>query len=135
MADLTITAANVRCSSTANTEIRILANTAAQGKALYLLADGTAGLADSNAAAPANSFYGFSMTSGTAGQPVVIVKADGSGYTPGSTLAIGPVYLSNTAGGITQTLADLASGTTLIQVGAALTTTTMNLNSITGGTV
>lgn len=137
MADISITAANVLGGTGANLEIKTLATTAAQGKALYLLANGTVGLADSNGSSPANSFYGFSLTSGSAGQPVVVDRAD-SAFVSGGTLAIGPVYLSNTAGGITQTLADLASGSTLIIIGAATSTTsnasTINLTTVTGGT-
>lgn len=137
MAEIAITAANVRSGSGATVAPYTLAATVTQGQALYLLADGTVGLADSNGTSPANAFFGFATTAGVAGQQVLVCR-NGGAYVSGGTLAIAPVYLGNTPGAITQTLGDLASGSTLIVIGAATSTTSnasiININPTTGGT-
>ncbi len=136
MADLSITAANVLATSTAPLQYLPAAAgvTITQGQALYKLANNTLGLADSNGVSPANTFEGISLSAGSPGQPVIYVRADAT-FTFGATSTSGLVlYLSNTAGGITATYSDLASGSTIITLGTVLTGgTTMNLSALVGG--
>lgn len=136
MAVLSITVANVLKSSSAGmtTATIAAATTITQGQALYQLANGTIGLADANAASPANSFVGFALNAGSPGQPITYVGLD-TGYTPGATLTVGGVvYLdSTTPGAITQTYSDVASGSTVITLGTATSTTAMNLLPCVGG--
>lgn len=137
MADKSITVANVLKSANGVqiTGIIAAATTITQGQALYLTSLNTLGLADSNGSSPANTFAGFSLSAGTAGQPVVYVPAD-SAYVSGASLTSGDrVYLSNTAGGITTTIADLAAGSTVIVLGVANSDGTLNVAPITGGTI
>lgn len=135
MADLSITVASVLKSSagTSITGTTAAATTITQGQAVYVLTNGTIGLADSNATTPANTCAGISLNAASPGQPVTYVGID-SGFTPGATLTSGnAIYLSNTAGGLTATYSDVASGSTIIVVGIATGTTTMNLNPVVGG--
>lgn len=133
MADLSITAASVLKSGNAAASTGIAAATITQGQAVYVLAAGTIGLADSNASSPANTCAGISLNAASSGQPIQYCALD-SGFTPGATLTSGAViYLSNTAGGLTATYADIANGSTVITVGVATSTTTMNLAPVTGG--
>ena len=137
MADKTITVANVLKSANGVSVLGTIAAgaTVTQGQALYLTALNTLGLADSNGASPANSFAGFALTAGTAGQPVAYVPSD-SAYASGATLASGDVvYLSNTPGGITITKSDLAAGSTVITLGVANLDGTLNCAPVTGGTI
>ena len=136
MAVLTITPASVKKSSSGQVSVKRIATgvTVTQGQALYQLANTDVGLADANGTSPANTFLGFALTAGASEQPVVVLTGDAGGYAVGATLAIGPIYLSDTPGAVTQTLGDLASGSALIQIGAALTTTTANITPVVGGT-
>lgn len=139
MANLAITAANVVPSSTAPIAVVRLAAgvTVTQGQTLYQLSDGTAGLADANGVTPANSFLGFACSAGSPGQPVSYCAAD-AGFVPGATLTPGfPVYISDTPGAITHAIADLASGSTTLMIGIAVSATVLNLGgttSLTGTT-
>ena len=137
MATISITVANVLKSSNAQVNTGTIAAgvTITQGQALYQLANSTIGLADANGTSPANSFIGFSLTGGTAGQPVVYVSKD-TAYASGGTLTSGlPVYLSDTPGAITQTFGDLASGSTAIVIGVANTDLTLNVSPVVGGVI
>jgi hypothetical protein len=131
MAAISITAANVLASANAATTQGIItaATTVTQGQALYAVGDGTYGLAQSNGASPANTFAGIALTGGSAGQPVVIATAD-SGFAIGGT-----VWLSTTAGAITSTSSDVASGDTAIVIGVGIGSNKINLGNITGGAV
>ncbi len=133
MADISITAANVLSTNTSPPTITLGAGvTATQGVGLYRLSDGTAGLADSNATTPANSFIGIALSAGSPGQVITYVPQDSTFTLGASGLSIGPIYVSNTAGKFTQALGDLASGSTLIVIGVAISTTQINLNPATG---
>ena len=124
MADKSITAANVLATSTQYV-IKTAAVAITRGQYIYLLANGTVGLADSNAASPANSVEGVALVDCGAGQPCCYVQSD-TIFTPGfSDTAGNPVYLSNTAGACTTAAADVASGSTNIVLGGMLTSTTM----------
>lgn len=134
MATLSITAANVLSTGSKQQSIASVAIT--QGQALYMLASGNSvGLADANAASPQNSFVGFALNAASPGQPVTYIQTDSS-YTPGATLTNGGVVWldSTTPGAITQTYADVAAGSTVITLGVATSTTTMNLQAVVGGT-
>ena len=77
---------------------------------------------------------GMALGGAGPGQPFFFVSGDSS-LTPGCTMTVAAViYLSPTAGGITETTADVASGEWLVPIGQALTATTMRL-SITGDAV
>ena len=135
MADISITAANVlRSATSVPTSVGIIAAgvTVTQGQALYQLANGTYGLADSNASSPANSFAGISLTAGSPGQPVLFCNSD-TAFVTGGTLVFGQVYVSNTPGALTQSLSDLATGSTMLSIGAVNTDGTLKLSPVVGG--
>lgn len=133
MADIAITAASV-LRSTGQILTGTAGATITQGQPLYL--DPSVNklkLSDSNATTPANSCVGMSLNAASDGQPIDYVATDPA-YVCGGTLAAGAVvYVSNTPGGITTTYADLASGTTVISLGVATSTTAMNLLPAVGG--
>ena len=139
MADLSITAANVlNGSSSPAPTIGKLAVSVTQGQALYKLADGTYGLADSNGTMPANSFAAFALAAGGAGQWIGItngVNTSTSGaYVCGATVVSGDtIWLSDTPGAITKTSSDIASGSTVIPIGVVNTDLTMQINPLVGG--
>ena len=90
-------------------------------------------LADANVSAvkvPA----GMALGGAGPGQPFFFVSGD-SALTPGCTMTVAAViYLSPTAGSITETVADVTTGEWLVPIGQAITATTMRL-SITGDAV
>jgi hypothetical protein len=136
MADLSVTAANVRRGS-GQTQQGIVASgvTITAGQSVYQLADGTYGLADSDGTSPANVFAGISINGAAAGQPFLFVASDPT-FTPGFTALAGdPIYMSDTPGGLTKTFADLESGDKVTVVGVMTSTTVMNLSPVTGGTI
>ncbi len=148
MAAISITASQILAGTGAQLNQGILAAgvTCTQGESLYAVGDGTLGLADSNAGSPANTgFVGIALDAGSPGQPVVycsqaaydFVNAVG-GLTLGagaSLLAGDTIWLSSTAGGLTKTAADLASGCTGYFLGIMVTTTVMNFIPARGGQV
>lgn len=137
MASLVQTPASVLKSSTAQVQTGTAGATIVAGNVLYIdTADSNKlKLADCDAASPANVVAGIALNGASAGQPVAYTAED-TGLTPGCTMTVGaPIYLSPTAGELTETYADLLEGDTVIVLGVALTATTMNFNPITGGTV
>jgi hypothetical protein len=132
MAAISITAASVLPSASATKPVYKLAAgvTVTQGQAVTLDASNNLILADANGVAPANTFLGFALSAGSPGQWIAVDTSD-TAYTAGGTLAVGPVYIHTTAGAITQTFADLTSGSTVIIVGVAFSTTQMTV--IAGG--
>lgn len=135
MSDISITPASVLKSSTATALSGIAGATITQGQALYIdtTASNVLKLADSNGTAPANTFAGFALNSASTGQPVQYVASD-TAYICGGTLTSGNViYLSDTPGAITATYADIASGSTVITLGVATSTTAMVLTPVVGG--
>ncbi len=143
MSDLSITAANVLPSVGAinNRKSAIAAVAITAGQVLYKLTatDSTygitqVGLADSNAVSPANSVEGMAINNAGAGQIVDYVPFD-SNFGSGATgVAVGATaYLSNTAGGITVTYADIASASTVITLGVFVSATNFNFNPTIGG--
>lgn len=128
MAAISITAANVFPSASSTKPVYKLAAgvTVTQGQAVTLDASNNLILADANGVALANTFLGFALSAGSPLQWIAVDTGD-TGYTAGGTLAVGPVYIHTTAGAITQTFADLTSGSTVIIAGMAFSTTQMTV--------
>jgi len=136
MSDISITPANVLKSATSQllTGICDSGVTVTAGQCIYIDVANLISLADSNGTPPANSISGIALNGASPGQPCDYVKLDAA-LVIGATLTNAAVlYLSNTAGGITATYADLASGTTVICLGVAISTTAFNFNPTVGGT-
>lgn len=135
MADISITAANVLKSANQGTLTGTIAAgvTITQGEYIYQLANGTFGLADSNGISPANSVAGVALTGGSPGQPVVYTTSDSALVFGGTGTSGAVLYLSNNAGNVTATYADLASGTTVITLGIVNTDGTLKFSPIVGG--
>jgi len=92
-------------------------------------------LADSDAATPAFNVAGIALHAASPGQPLTYVTTDPS-FTIGATVAIGDaIYLSDTPGGMTKTFSELESGDKITILGVAVTTGTMNLYPVQGGTI
>lgn len=126
MADIAITAASVLRSSTSiSMSVGVLAAgvTVTQGQYLYTLTDGTYGLADANAGGGAEVVSGVSLTAGSPGQPIgILAPGVDSAFIFGGTGTVGAVaYLSDTAGGITLTYADLSSTNKVVVLGVFTT--------------
>lgn len=125
MTDLSITAASVIAGSNAKIEEGIAAEAVTAGQVGYVASNGQIGLADNNAAAPANSVKGIILNGAAAGQPVgVQVEGD---ITIGATMTKGSAYfLGDTPGGICP-FADLSSAEGVSLVGVAKSTTVLSL--------
>lgn len=141
MAAISITAANVLASNSAQSTRGIAGVAITAGQALYVVSGSTVALADANGVSPANSFAGMSQNNADIGQPVDYTGTDTS-FTFGGTVNAGDdIWLSPTPGGITKTRADLVTGCTVIHLGCALgatgatNVTTMNLKQTVGGVV
>ena len=102
------------------------------GQSVYVAADGTLGLYDANAAAPANVFAGIALDSGAAGQPIVVAKTDPN-FGPGFTLAAGEVVVGSATPGGLCPVADLASGTVPTVVGVGIGGNKMDFAPFSGG--
>lgn len=135
MADLAITVANVLPAANAQVQQGIAGAAITQGQALYLdTTTNTLKLADSNGSPPANSIVGIAVNAAQIGQRIMYVGLDSAFQFGGTFTSFNGVYLSNTPGGLTETYADLASGSTVILVGMQISTTKMNLSPVVGGT-
>lgn len=137
MADISITAASVipSASSSATKVQKVLAATVTAGQTLYLLANGTVGLADANVAAPVSTVYGIAANGGAAGQTITVIREDPA-LAIGATLTIGDtLWQSATAGGITITASDNVSGMYVTSLGVAVSTTAFNFNPVAAGAV
>lgn len=130
MAAISITATSVLPGSTASlTTVTIAAGvTITQGQAVTKDASGNLILADANGVAPANAFFGIAMSGGSPGQPCVVNTGDPA-YTVGGTVAPGPIYVHTTPGALTLAFADLTSGSTVIVIGMATSTTLATIQS------
>ncbi len=137
MSNISITAASVLKSANASitTGITAAGVTITQGQYLYMLANGTMGLADSNGTPPATGINGVyvALNASSPGQPIDYINAD-TAFVFGGTAASGDfIYLSNTAGAITSTYADIASGSLVVFIGVINTDLTMNFRPVIGG--
>lgn len=145
MAAISLTASQILAGTGAVTTTGTLAEAVTQGQAVYVLANGTIGLADSNAASPANVMAGIALTAGSTGQPVVYCTGAAYDFAnavggltlgAGASLSIGDtIWLYSTAGNLTKTAADVASGMTSIVLGDMVTTTILNFIIVRGGQV
>lgn len=132
MADLTITAANVKLGSNAQTANGTYGETITQGQAVYRKTDDGNKLykADADAAASA-VFAGIALTPGGAGDPAIIVS--GGNIVPGATLTQGTTYcVSGTAGGICP-IADLTTGDYVSIIGTASSASVLKIQSAVSG--
>lgn len=138
MADIAITAANVLKSSAGSTATGTAGATITAGQCLYIDTGDSnkLKLADADGTSPANTVAGIALHAALSGQPITYVTAD-TGFTFGGTgtIATGALYLSDTPGGITQTIADLEAGDKVISLGVLTSTTVLNLRVVTGGTI
>lgn len=140
MADLTITAGNVRASDFAVRQRGIAGEAVSVGQAVYQdPADLRWKRADANVAACATAPLGVAVTSAAAaGQDLVVVTYDPD-FTPGATLSLsaagdrGVYVLSANAGGIAP-VGDLASTMYPIVLGLARSSTKMLLRPVQGPT-
>lgn len=139
MADIAITAANVKAGTTSNPTIDKSYNfgaTVTQGQAVYLDATNLWQLLDLNAAATGNGITdkrGIALNGGANGQPATVLLAD-TDFTPGGTLTNGSaVYGSTTAGGITHDVP--ITGSYPVCLGIAKSTTKMVLNITASGAI
>lgn len=137
MADISLTPANILYVS-GDTGTGIAGEAIVAGKSLYLDASTPPllKLAKSDGLTPINNFLGIALNNAAIGQPV---KYQITGVitlgTAALTVATGAVYLSDTAGGLTQTIGDLETGDTLIFIGIPLSTTQMRMNPTVGATL
>lgn len=133
MADLSPTAANVLQTSGTSVSSGVAATAITRGQYVYILANGTIGLADSNGSSPSNSVAGCAIADVSTGQTCFYVAADAN-FTPGFTVLSGDtIWLSDTPGACTKTYADIASGSTVIPLGVMTSTTTMRFAPLVGG--
>ena len=137
MAAISITAANVLKSSTGQVSVGTSGATITAGQSVYIDTSDSnkIKLADANGTAPANTFAGIALNAASSGQPVSYCTTDNAGFTIGATVVAGDtIWLSQTPGGLTKTIGDLSGGIAIV-VGVMLTTTTMNLTPVVGGSV
>ena len=137
MAAISITAASVLKSSTGQVSVGTSGATITAGQSVYIDTSDSnkIKLADANGTAPANTFAGIALNAASSGQPVSYCTNDTSGFTIGATVVAGDtIWLSQTPGGLTKTIGDLSGGIAIV-VGVMLTTTTMNLTPVVGGSV
>jgi hypothetical protein len=135
VAAISITASSVLASTSARKDTYISAAAISAGQAVYLLADGTVGLADADGASPLYTVLGIAANSApAAGQPVEVATYD-SQFGIGGTIANGvPVFLSATAGGITSTAADNTTGIKTAFIGIGVGSNKILLSPVSGNT-
>lgn len=118
MADLTTTAAQIApvYPTKANIKSYIAAEAITKGQAVYILAAGTVGVADANAAGK-QQFRGIALNGGGAGQAIdVLHEGEVYGIGVSGLNANVLVYLSDTAGAIAD-----AAGTLTVPAGRVVT--------------
>lgn len=131
MADLTITAANVRAESDARIQTGTAAETITPGDALYNNSSSQLALADATDAAK-DALVGVSVGYADAGEKLAYVTSGGMDV--GATLTVGEAYgcSPNAAGGIAPT-SDLGSTNYVSFLGIATTTTRLVLGILNTG--
>ncbi|HMO74570.1 MAG TPA: hypothetical protein PKD99_02290 [Sphingopyxis sp.] len=125
MADLVITAANVRAGNGSKRRVGVAGATITPGQPVYLdPADDRYKLADCDGAAALRSPRGIALSGAANGQPL-FVHASGP-ITIGATLAPGTAYyLSDTPGGICP-VGDLSTGDSPVLLGIATSATVLD---------
>ncbi len=127
MADISVTVASVLAAASALVEHGAKAGVAlTQGQVVYKdSADGKLKLSDNDGGTALENAYGITLNAAAANQPVSVAKR--GPVTFNGVLTAGTVYaVSGTPGGICP-LADVASGDDVIILGAALSTTVLDL--------
>jgi len=133
MADISQTPGNVAPSGTSPQFTAAAAVAIVAGQPCVVTNDSIT-LSDANGAAAVRTCNALSTSGGGVGQRVSYVKAD-SGINIGATLVSGgEYYVSENAGAITATKADVTSGSTAIVIGVATSTSLLNFNPTVGGT-
>lgn len=132
MADLTITAANVKAGSSATRVQLVQAGEAiTQGQPVYLASDGKYYQTDANDTAVKAQAKGISITPAST-DGYFLMHVDGL-VNLGATLAVGQVYVcSATKGGIAP-YADLTTNDYVTILGVATTTALLDLNLVVSG--
>lgn len=135
MADITVDPTLVLKGASSQLLQCVSGATITAGKPIYVSpTTNIAVLADSNGAPPINACSGMSLNAASTGQILDYVATDALLTLGAATLTAGSaVYLSDTPGGLTMDYTDIASGSTVIIVGVALSTSTMNLKPVVGG--
>lgn len=123
MADLSITAANVKIGSdSTRTKLVQAGEAVAQGKPVYPADNGKYYLGDANDAAKANS-RAIALTPASTDGWFLIAEGSGGVVVLGATLVVGETYVvSNNVGGICP-IGDLTSGSRTLILGFAISTT------------
>lgn len=137
MSDISITASQVLKSPQSQLQQGVAGVALTAGTVFYIDTNQVAQLSDSNGAAATNAVTGIALNNCGAGQPFDYVAKDalltlgaGASLVSGNTL-----WLSDTPGKITQTYADIASGSVVISLGVVNTDgVSFNFNPVVGGT-
>lgn len=135
MAALSVTAANVAMGPLGLAKRYLAKGTITRGMPVYystslggVVAAGSTGLGGA-------AVLGIALEDVGTGQYCLVCVEDPS-FTPGATIVAGDtIWVHTTAGSITKTAADVASGDTNVVLGIGLTTTTMYLRPLTGAAV
>ena len=133
MADLTITAANVKKGAGARTEEGVAGVAITAGQLVYREeATGKYKLTDADSATPeARTLLGVALHAAAADQPLVILKS--GRYAAGATVAVGTAYIASaTAGGLCP-IADAATGMYPTLLGFAVSTTEIQVDIVAAG--
>lgn len=140
MGDISVTPANVR-KSTGQTLPGVAGAALTAGQYVYAdtsTSPPTINLSDANggsAGSAARNVSGVTLNNAATGQPVDYTALDPKLVSGGTLTAGTVVYLSQTPGGITATIGDLASGSTVIALGVVNTDLTLNFSPVKGGEV
>lgn len=117
MADLSITAANVKPSSKAQYGVRIAGATITQGQAIAL--NDTGALVPYDASNVNHVYAGIALSAASADQPFVLCVSDNEISIGGSTVS-GTIYVGSTNAGNITTSADLSNGDLVSVIGIGL---------------
>jgi hypothetical protein len=124
MADLSVTAANVRGYGQHITGT--LGGTVTAGQPVRKQADGTF-IAATDASLAGSQVEGIALTGGGSGQPFIYQK--GGNINPGATVAVGKVYVLSTSGGIAP-VDDIASSEYITVIGVGISTSLIKMGII-----
>lgn len=127
MADISVTAANVKIVSDAAVADGTAGATITAGQAVYLdETDNKFKLADADNTATTAAVRGIALNGASDGQPIKV--ASSGVLNMGATLTVGTIYvLSGTAGGVCPA-SDLTSGDYVSLLGVAITAANLKLN-------
>lgn len=137
MADISVTSTSVVPASTASRSVLTASEAIDAGETVYK--DGNGELALTDATDPAKiAVVGIALCTAATDQPCVFATKDlnlvlGTAVTNGA-----PIYLSETPGKLTETLADITTGSTPVSCGLGDGTTTIEFdatNALTGAAV